>query len=217
MLRIRLQLFPSVQEMEVKELQLGAFGFQKWSRRIERVCPVTFNFSSSCPTLYPFMFFIIAPFQSPLISYVEICLFFSFSASLIRLCQRDLCFPQSHTDKWDCKTLNDLTSWWSRPETLSRLSGGPSGGGDKRDVAPASNTLESEWCQLTVACLENAVHSFLTVCHSHGMMSLSVRIYFCLRLHFFCLVWDLNLGASSFEIQIGGFQEEGVRGDLCAE
>jgi len=84
-------------------------------------------------------------------------------------------------------------------------------------VAPASNMLESEGCQLTVACLENAVHSFLTVCHSHGRTFLSVRIYFCPWLRLFCLVCDLNLDASSFEIRIGGFQEQGVSRDLCAE
>jgi hypothetical protein len=84
-------------------------------------------------------------------------------------------------------------------------------------VAPASNTLESEWCQLTVACLENAVHSFLTLCHSHGMTSLFVHIYFCLWLHFFCLVRDLNLDASSFEIRVGGFQKQVMREDLCTE
>jgi len=154
---------------------------------------------------------------SPNLLLGDLFVFLFFLPLLSALCQRDLCFPQSHIEKWDCKTLTDLTSWWSRPETLFRLSRGPSGGRGKRDVARASNTLESEWCQLAVACLENTVHSFLTVCHSHGTSSFFVPIYFCLWLHFFCLVWDLNLGASSFEIRVGGFQEQGVREELGAE
>jgi hypothetical protein len=76
---------------------------------------------------------------------VEICLFFSLCLpSLSSLYQRDLCFPQSHNEKWDCKTLTDLTSWWSRSETLFGLSGGPFGGGDKRGLATARNAWESE-------------------------------------------------------------------------
>ena len=144
------------------------------------------------------MFFIIAPFQSPLISCVEICLYFSFLPPLFSLYQRGLCSLQSHNEKWDCKTLTDLSSWWSRSETLFRLSGGPSGGGDKRDVAPANNAWVSEWCQLTVAC--TFISHDMPLARHDGLLC---PYLFLSMAAFLCLVWDLKLGVSSFEIRSG--------------